>query len=292
MTVTQLSKQIDGILKDIPDRSFDKFCIMEDIGGMTREMCLIHPENEVSDDTAQKVTKAAQKRAEGYPLQYILGQWEFFGRQFRVGEGVLIPRPDTEVLIEEVLSRLSRSQKHRIIDLCSGSGCIAVTLAKELEGSEVYAVELSGDAFPYLAENVKRNDANVKLLRGDVMNGAIMENFRDPEEPDEYIGIDCIVSNPPYLTEQEMNELQREVTYEPKKALYGGMDGLQFYRVIARLWKEVLAPDGLMIFEIGSEQAEDVRDILASCGFGNIFTANDATGAVRVIGGYNFGSDE
>ena len=291
MTVTQLSKKLDDILKDIPDKSFDKFCIMEDMGGITRENCLIHPENEVSEDIAKKVISAAEKRAEGYPLQYILGQWEFFGRQFKVGEGVLIPRPDTEVLVEEVLKRLSKSEKHSIIDLCSGSGCIAVTLAKELEGSDVYAVELSGDAFPYLAENVKRNGANVKLLRGDVMNGAIMENFRDPEEPDEYINIDCIVSNPPYLTEREMAELQKEVTFEPHKALYGGVDGLQFYRVIARLWSEVLAADGLMIFEIGSEQAEDVKNILASCGFGNILTANDATGAVRVIGGYKFESE-
>lgn len=284
MTIKELNSRLDSILKDVPDKEFDKICLMEDLCGITREMAAIHPEKELTEAAANSAVKGARRRAAGYPLQYILGKWEFFGRTFKVGEGVLIPRPDTETLIDEILTRLDRSTPHSILDLCSGSGCIAVTLAKELHDSSVYAVELSSEAFPYLVENVRTNGADIRLLKGDVMNGALLENFRNGEG--EYIPIDCIVSNPPYLTDKEMDELQKEVTFEPEMALYGGSDGLKFYRVIACLWKELLKKDGMMIFETGTEQAEDVKKILTESGFTDIFTANDATGGVRVVGGY------
>lgn len=291
MTVGELCKNINNILSETPDREFDGMCILEDIGKITRETAAIHPEETVPDSAAERVLAAARRRSVGYPLQYILGEWEFYGLKFKVGEGVLIPRPDTETLVEETLKRLGMmdfsGEKPNIIDLCSGSGCIAVTLAKKLEASRLYAVELSGDAFPYLSENVRRNGAdNVHLIRGDVMNGGILENFRAQDSSDEYMKIDCIVSNPPYLTDEEMSELQKEVTFEPENALYGGNDGLKFYRVIACLWKEVLRSGGLMIFEIGTAQEAAVRDILAENGFDGVFAAPDATGSTRVVGGY------
>ena len=290
MTIQELNNRLDSILKDVPDKEFDKICLMEDLCGITREMLAVHPEKELSDAATNSAVKGARRRAAGYHLQYILGSWEFYGRRFKVGEGVLIPRPDTETLIDETISRLGRDFGSGILDLCSGSGCIAVTLAKELEKSSVYAVELSSEAFPYLAENVRANGADVKLLKGDVMNGSLLENFRISGnykgDEGEYLEIGCIVSNPPYLTDKEMDELQKEVTFEPEMALYGGSDGLKFYRVIACLWKELLKKDGLMIFETGTEQAEDVIKILSDSGFTDIFTANDATGGVRVVGGY------
>lgn len=290
MTIQELNSRLDSILKDVPDKEFDKICLMEDLCGITREMLATHPEKELTEAAANSAVKGARRRAAGYPLQYILGSWEFYGRRFKVGEGVLIPRPDTETLIDETVSRLGKDFHGGILDLCSGSGCIAVTLAKELEESSVYAVELSSEAFPYLVENVRANGADVKLLKGDVMNGSLLENFRisgsAQDEDGEYLDIGCIVSNPPYLTDKEMDKLQKEVTFEPELALYGGSDGLKFYRVIACLWKELLAKDGLMIFETGTEQAEDVKKILSDSGFTDIFTANDATGGVRVVGGY------
>lgn len=288
MTVRELCSRIDSILAETEDREFDKMCILEDIGGITRERAAIHPDDDIPDGISAKVLDAARRRSAGYPLQYILGKWEFYGLPFRVGEGVLIPRPDTETLVDETLKHAAamNREKINIVDLCSGSGCIAVALAKNLgDKAQLYAVELSSEAFPYLLENVRANEVNVKLLKGDVMNGGIMENFRDPENEDEYITIDCIVSNPPYLTDKEMDELQKEVTFEPQTALYGGNDGLKFYRVISCLWKEILRKDGLLIFEIGTEQEADMRKILTDSGFTDIFTANDATGAVRVIGG-------
>ena len=286
MTISQLSKRMDSILAEIPDKSFDKYCILEDMGRITREQCLIHPDTEISDSLSMRIISAANRRASGYPLQYILGKWEFYGRSFKVGEGVLIPRPDTEVLVDEALKRLSDGKKHTVIDLCSGSGCIAVTLAKELEGrAKVYAAELSGEAFAYLAENVKLNNADVRLIRGDVMDEALTENFRDFHDRGKYIKIDCIVSNPPYLTDEEMDSLQREVSFEPETALYGGTDGLRFYGAIAKLWSELLIPGGLMIFEIGNGQEQAVSQILSDCGFDDIFTAKDAAGTIRVVGG-------
>lgn len=284
MTIFQLSERLDSILCDIPDREFDKMCIMEDLCGVTREMLAVHSDKELSEAAVNSAVKGARRRAAGYPLQYILGSWEFYGRPFKVGEGVLIPRPDTETLIDEIIARLGRETNAGIIDLCSGSGCIAVTLAKELPESRVYAVELSAEAFPYLVENVRMNSADVKLLKGDIMNGALMENFRT--EDGEYLTVDCIVSNPPYLTDKEMDELQKEVTFEPEMALYGGNDGLKYYRVITCLWKELLKKGGMMIFETGTEQAVAVSQILTDSGFTDIFTANDATGGVRVVGGF------
>lgn len=291
MTIKELRERMDSILSETPDGKFDAMCILEDFGGISKTYAALHGDEELADGVCAKILDSARRRAAGYPLQYILGKWEFYGLPFYVGEGVLIPRPDTETLVDEVVKRLSDKGAVGVADLCSGSGCIAVSVAKSLKDAQVYAVELSGEAFPYLVKNVRENNARVKLLKGDIMNGSLMENFRDPEDPDAYIPIDCIVSNPPYLTDEEMYNLQKEVTFEPETALYGGNDGLKFYRVIACLWKEILADGGLMIFEIGTEQAEDVRRILEDNGFGDIFTANDATGGVRVIGGYKLRQD-
>lgn len=286
MTVKELSDRLDSILRDIPDSDFDKFCILEDLCGITREAAAVHPEQKVRETAVNAAVNGARRRLAGYPLQYILGKWDFYGRTFKVGEGVLIPRADTEALAEEAIARIMKMPApHRIADLCSGSGCIAVTLAAEIPDSTVYAVELSAEAFPYLTENVRLNKADVKLLKGDVTDGRLLENFRDPESG-EYVKIDCIVSNPPYLTDEEMSSLQKEVTFEPETALYGGSEGLQYFRVIACLWRELLCGGGLMIFEIGSAQGDAVRGILESCGFENIFTACDSGGNLRVMGGY------
>lgn len=291
MNIAELNKRMDSIMKDVPDSEFDKLCILEDIGGVSRERLMLHSEDVISDGTSARVLDCARRRATGYPLQYILGSWEFYGLKFSVGEGVLIPRSDTETLVDTALERLEKlysGEKMHIIDLCSGSGCIAVSLAKKLaDKAQVYGVELSGEAFPYLAENVRNNGVDVKLLRGDVMNGMLLDNFRS-EETGEYIPVDCIVSNPPYLTDDEMESLQKEVTFEPEAALYGGNDGLKFYRVIACLWKELIRDGGMLIFEVGDAQWEQVSKILEDNGFSDIFTARDGADCVRVVGGYKY----
>ncbi|MCM1024379.1 MAG: peptide chain release factor N(5)-glutamine methyltransferase [Prevotella sp.] len=271
----------------VEDSRFDADCLFEDILGADKPALVLRGETEVPETDADRLMLAAEKRCGGTPLQYILGEWEFFGRPFYVGEGVLIPRPDTEVLVEKVLEHFAAegNASPEICDLCSGSGCIAVTLKKELPAASVHAVELSSEAMPYLVRNIARHGADVKVIKGDVSDGRLLENFADPDDPGEFRKIDCIVSNPPYITDREMTELSREVRREPDVALRGGADGLKFYRTIACLWREILRDGGLLAFETGFEQGEAVREILEKNGYGKVSVFKDYAGRDRVVTG-------
>lgn len=232
---------------------------------------------EVSETAAMGIVAAAKKRAEGYPLQYILGEWDFYGRSFLVGEGVLIPRADTEILIEAVLfEACTMGEAVVIADLCSGSGCIAITLAKEIATSRVYAVEKSELAFEYLESNANRHSAktNLTAILGDVL---CLETSLPM--------LDIVVSNPPYLTKAEMEALQKEVSYEPSMALYGEVDGLFFYREITRLWKNRLKSGGILAYEVGDNQADAVSEILKENGFKTICQRADLCDIIRVVYG-------
>ena len=213
----------------------------------------------------------AQKRAEHLPLQYILGKWSFMGFEFKVGEGVLIPRDDTEVLVGLCLDYLKASEGKTTLDLCAGSGAISVALDK-LANADVTAVELSDKAYNFLLENIK--DTNIKPHKGD-----IFECYRDFEAK----SFDLIASNPPYIKTDEIETLQTEVGYEPKTALDGGADGLDFYRAIARRWTPLLKSGGAMAFELGEGQAEYVGGLMADRGYINIKTAKDLGGTDRAI---------
>ncbi len=249
--------------------AFEVSILMEDLLFLPKQPEFSVPEKELSAEEEKILFSAAEKRASGYPLQYIIGSWEFFGRKFFVGEGVLIPRPETELICEYVLKYYSRSMPPRIIDLCSGSGCIAITLAKELSGTSVTAVELYDGAFEYLSRNNALHQNCVKVLKRDAL-----ESFGE---------FDCIVSNPPYITENEMKELQMEVTFEPKTALFGGNDGLDFYRAIAKNWKNNLSSGGIIVFEIGDTQGEEVKNILTENGYENAAVIKDYEGRDRVV---------
>lgn len=276
-------------LAGVEDHKFNTDCLFEDILGADKLTLMLEGEKEVPEPDADRLFAAAEKRCAGIPLQYILGKWEFYGREFYVGEGVLIPRPDTEVLVEKVLEHFQKAgnASPEICDLCSGSGCIAITLKKELPKATVHAVELSSEAMPYLVKNIRLNEADVKIIKGDVSDGRILENFSDPDDVGEYRKIDAIVANPPYLTDKEMTELSREVKREPEMALSGGSDGLKFYRIISALWKEILTDGGLIAFEIGWEQGEAVKDILEKSGYKNVAVYKDYAGNDRVVTGIN-----
>ena len=287
MILKELYELTQGMLHSagVEDYKFDTDCLFEDILKSDKFALMLKGDEEVPEPDADRLMSAAEKRCSGIPLQYILGKWEFFGRSFFVGEGVLIPRPDTEVLAEHVIGHFQSAGNHspEICELCSGSGCIAVTLKKELPGATVHAVELSSDAMPYLIKNIRHNDADVKIIKGDVLDGNIIENFLDPEDYGEFRKIDAVVANPPYLTDKEMTELSREVKHEPELALRGGADGLKFYRAISALWKEILAPGGIMAFEIGFEQGAAVKDILEKNGFSEVSIYKDYAGNDRVV---------
>lgn len=289
MTNGELFKLIETKLETAgkEDSRFDAKCIFEDIMGLDTLNLALHREETADEKRAVRAIELAEKRSQGYPLQYLLGKWEFYGLDFKVGEGVLIPRPDTEILVETVLAHFSEKKQYdpEIIDLCSGSGCIAVSLKKSMPKAKVIAVEISSDAMPYLVENIRNNGTDIKILKGDVMDGRLLDNFRDEESEGDYRQLDCIVSNPPYLTAEEMAELQIEVTHEPASALDGGADGLKFYRVISCLWKEILRDGGLLAFEIGYRQGEDVADILRKSGFADVKIIKDLGGNDRVVTG-------
>ena len=220
----------------------------------------------------EQLEYALEKRAGGYPLQYIIGEWEFYGYRFKVGEGVLIPRADTETLIEAVNSLRLKSPV--ITDLCSGSGCIAITLEKEISGSEVYAIEYSDKAFSYLKKNIEINNSKVHSVLGDIFDEKVILEM--PLS-------DIIVSNPPYLTEKDMNNLQKEVHFEPEMALRGGSDGLDFYKKIVSLWKKKLKNNGYIVFEIGINQEEAVSGIFRENGFSDVKYYKDLSGIIRVV---------
>lgn len=255
--------------------AFDASCLFERCFGAGRQALIMRGDETVPAEGLPRFQELCERRAKGEPLQYLLGAWEFMGRQFLVGPGVLIPREDTEVTVRETLQRLSPFPRPHIIDLCSGSGAVAVTLAKELPQSRVTALELSPEAFGYLEKNIKGNEAlNVRAVKGDVFT-----SYRD------YVreSFDAVVSNPPYIETKEIGTLQREIFYEPKMALDGGPDGLLFYRAIIRDWTPLLRRGGIMAFEVGEGQAKPVESLLLEHGFTGIRFIKDIGGTDRCV---------
>ncbi len=241
--------------------------------GLSKTALLASGETPVADEAEKELTALLEKRAAGYPLQYLLGEWEFYGRSFFVGEGVLIPRADTEILCEEVIRYIG--EKHAtVLDLCSGSGCIAITIALECPNCTVYAIEKSEQAFTYLEQNIRRNQAPVKAFCGDALDAAFLTQIPL---------CDVIVSNPPYLTDADMKALQKEVEFEPKAALDGGADGLCFYRELTARWKDRLKPGGRLFYELGAGQEQAVSEILLKNGLKSICETPDLCGIMRVI---------
>lgn len=243
--------------------------------GIPKNVVLWEPGECASEEQLQKVLKMTEKRCSGYPLQYLLGEWSFYALDFKVGEGVLIPRQDTEALTELAEEYLKKClpNKRRVLDLCAGSGCIGISLARFC-AAEVICIEKSKEAFCYLEENIKLNGVSglVTAVNADIFEISL----------DELGMFDAIVSNPPYLTSLEMNSLQQEVKFEPKEALYGGEDGLTFYREIPKKYLDLLAGSGLLAMEIGYEQAFPVGEIFKSNGLEPQFK-KDLCGVDRVI---------
>ena len=266
-------------VRDEETADFDANCILQDLLGEKNPM--FSPKEPVPDEKAAEILDLARKRSKGFPLQYLLGQWEFWGCNFKVGEGVLIPRPDTETLVEQVLDICRREglTAPKIADLCSGSGCIAVALKKELPQADVYAVELSEKALGYLRQNTQLNGCgDIHIIEGDVLGRDTARSLT---------GLDILVSNPPYLTAQDMSELQTEVQHEPATALFGGEDGLDFYRAMTELWKSSIKSGGFIAYEFGMGQHDAVKAILEENGFTDVELRRDGGGIIRTAAAVN-----
>ena len=229
---------------------------------------------EVTDEQLEQIKQMVNLRLKHQPLQYILGEWEFCGFPITVGNGVLIPRQDTETLVETAIPILKKSQSRYVLDLCAGSGCIGIALAK-LADAKVTFVEKSGDALKYLKKNLQLNGVSAKVLQSDVLLS-----------PHDNLKADMIVCNPPYIRSEEIATLQPEVRFEPTLALDGGEDGLIFYRSITEKWKTALNSGGYLVFEIGFDQRGEVCDIMRKAGFRDVECKNDLCGQPRVVLGH------
>ena len=256
--------------------SFDADCLFEKAFGMSRQGRIINSAAEAEEEKTQAYLSLAQQRAEGRPLQYLLGEWPFFGMTLSVGEGVLIPREETELLVREAARLLSGKETPAILDLCSGTGAVALALAGLFPGARVTAAEKYDAAFSYLKQNTARTGrGNVTAVQLDLFDRAAAARF--PEQ-------DLIVCNPPYIRSGEIPGLQAEVRREPREALDGGADGLDFYRALAELWLPRLLPDGAVAAEIGEDQAEAVRGIFAER-LTDLRTLRDFSDLPRVVSG-------
>lgn len=233
----------------------------------------------LDDATVDYANLLCDRCLDGEPLAYVLGEWDFYGLTFEVTPDVLIPRSDTERLCELAIERARQVVNPRVLDLCCGSGCIGVALAHEVEDAHVTAVDISDEALLVSRENARRNGVSARYvaLRGDVCS-----------RPQHHLGaFDIIVSNPPYITADEMRGLDPSVRdFEPEQALFGGEDGLDFYRTICSKWGELLVPGGMLLFECGYRQAGEVAGILENNRFAGIGVTEDFSGVPRIVYGY------
>lgn len=237
----------------IENASFDASCLVENITGLSRTKIMLC-DDDIADEQAELVERAVLRRISGEPLQYILGEWDFFGRTFEVGEGVLVPRPETELLVELALEKLRNVRYPVVFDLCAGSGCVGLTIAAERPDAHVWLFEKYDEAFHYLKRNIKKLGlTNVQAVQHDITLGY---DDKISETPD------LIVSNPPYLRTDELDGLSTEVMHEPVTALDGGKDGIDFYRIIASRWLPNVNKHGGIIFECDPSQTLEIADML------------------------------
>ncbi|MFH0762678.1 MAG: peptide chain release factor N(5)-glutamine methyltransferase [Candidatus Omnitrophota bacterium] len=237
-------------------------------------------------DECARISLALKRRARGEPLQYILGKSEFMGLTFKVAPEVLIPRPETEILVETALrvagSRASvQARKLKILDIGTGSGCVAVSLAKFLPEAEIYASDISAEALEVAKENASLNNVNIEFIQSDLFSSRGLSTVPACRTGRDY---GLIVSNPPYIPSAEIAKLQPEIQYEPRAALDGGADGASFFRRIIRGSLDNLCAGGFLIMEMGFNQAPEVGKIFQKYpDFEIIEVAKDYSGIERVI---------
>lgn len=233
---------------------------------------MAHPEQRLSPGAAERFAGLAARRLAGEPIAYLLGRREFYGRDFRVGPGVLIPRPETELLVEIAMAKLRGRNDARILDLGTGSGCVAITLALEVAGSRVTGVDASSDALAIARANGERLGAAVEFMVSDWFR-AVAGRFH------------VVVGNPPYVAENDAHLTQGDLRFEPMSALASGTDGLDAIRRIVTAAPGHLESGGWLLLEHGFDQGNAVADLISAAGFREIEQHRDLAGLPRVCGG-------
>ncbi len=232
----------------------------------------------VTNDMQSRIEELAARHIGGEPVAYLIGEWSFYGLDLSISPAVLIPRPDTEVLVEQALAHIKPMGDCRVLDLCAGSGCIGIAIGKNAPQSRVYLGEIDEEALKICRQNIRRCGVsrNVVSMRMDALCKPARElgEFR------------VIVSNPPYIPTKDLAALDASVRdYEPHLALDGGEDGMLFYRNIILHWKDALCENGMLFFEVGIGQADDVLRLMRTNGFGDLQIVKDLHGIPRVVYG-------
>jgi len=272
MTYVSLLKKCEEELIPVSgeDASFEAIQLLSLSCGKTTSFIMMHSGDEAADDTVSGFTKLIQRRINGEPLQYIIGEWDFYKYTFFCGEGVLIPRPETEELVQLCIDFINKNHITNVLDLCAGTGCIGLSIALDCPFAQVTLVEKYDEAFSYLEKNISRYGLkNVKAVRDDVLSPS-----------SDYGSYGLIVSNPPYIESREIAGLQQEVLREPVSALDGGEDGLIFYRAIRDRWYGILSSGGMLAFECGEKQTAAVAGLFCGC---DTECLNDIYGNPRMV---------
>ena len=270
--IVKYSKELEEIS---PTPRLDVETLLQKVLGVDRLYILLNLERVLSEDEEQLFNKFINERLNNRPIAYIVGNREFMGLDFFVKEGVLIPRPDTEVLVEEVIELAKKKDAKNILDIGTGSGAITISLAKYLENVKVTSVDISDIALEIGKRNAISNevDDRINFVKSDLFTNI-----------DKETKFDIIVSNPPYIKREVIDTLDKQVKdYEPYNALEGGVDGLDFYRAITKQAKEYLKKGGILAYEVGHDQSEDVSKLMEMDGYTNIYTLKDLQQIDRVV---------
>jgi len=257
---------------EIEDASLKTKILLEYELGVKNEYIAIHMEDEIEKQVIEKFKSNIQKLINGTPVQYITNLQEFYSLNFYVDGNVLIPQPDTEILVEEVINIARKMKKvPRILDICTGSGAIAISVSKNVE-AEIVASDISENALKIAQKNAVNNQTKIKFFQSDMF-----ENVSGK--------FDIIVSNPPYIETEIIKDLSEEVQKEPKLALDGGKDGLDFYKILADKSREFLENDGILAVEIGYNQKEEAIKLFKDKGFVEVYSKKDFGNNDRIVVG-------
>ena len=281
MKIKDILSQSISILKEnnIEDANMKARVVLADLLGKNKEYLMIHEDDDIKEGLNKIFLNKIERLKNHEPLQYVINKQDFMGLELYVDENVLIPQPDTENLVEEVILLSDKKRKYirdeiKILDLCTGSGAIAISLSKLINKSLVYASDISKRALKIAEENSMKNHANVLFLESDLFD-KISKIYK----------FDIIVSNPPYIESEVIKTLSEEVKKEPILALDGGEDGLDFYRKIAKEAKDYIDKEGYLALEIGYNQRTEVENILKENGYKNIYSRKDLGGNDRIVVG-------
>lgn len=265
-------------LSDIDSYAIDCELLLGKSIKRDRLYILLNRDKKVDYEQAKEFYKFIKLRENKMPVKYILGECEFMGLVFFIKQGVLIPRPDTEILVEKAIDEIKKSASKNICDVCCGSGAIGISIARYIQDIKVTCSDISDIACEVTDKNIKKLsvEKKVEIVKSDLLSKFIDENKK----------FDIIISNPPYIRGDVIPTLMEDVKkYEPYEALYGGEDGLDFYRKITEQSVKLLSNNGILMFEIGYDQKDAVKDILVKNGFKKIESLKDLAGRDRIVQG-------